>query len=103
MRKIAGQVVGSRHGVGEGVQVRLLVLLICEEEEALILPVIDFWNADRAAQGAAEIVSTVAGPQLSAISARPAAADGERAAGIQIFIDEIVKTRAVILVGAGLH
>ena len=42
------------------------VLLIGEEEEGLVLPVIELGDNYRAAQSAAEIVAAVSGPFLSA-------------------------------------
>src|SRR5215469_13694563 len=103
MREVAVQIVGRRHRVGEGVQVRFAELLIGEEEEALIFAVVYFGNTDLTAQGATEIVAAVTGPQLGTIATQGAAADAERLAGIQVFVDEVLESSTVILIGAGLH
>ena len=81
------QISRRRHGVGEGVAGVLQKLLVVEEEERLVLAVIDFGNADGAAQRAAEIVAAVSRPDQT----NAAGVVRKRIAGVQVFVDEVIE------------
>ena len=74
----------------------VLILLHVEEEECLVLAVVEFRNAYRAADGEAEIVVAGARPeQRSVLSVRRVGSPG-----VQSFIGEEFVAAAVIVVGA---
>ena len=77
-REVAVAKRGGWDRIDEVVLRAFQVLLIGEEEEGLVLPVIEFGDDDRTAQGAAKIVAAVAGAVLSA-----GAVAGERIASVQ--------------------
>ena len=103
--KIASPVGSRRHRLNAvGSCPGLPELLEIEEEEGLVVAVVDFRNRDRPAYRESIIVAAHGVADVLARFIRALRAGiGERQAGVQGFVHEIVVGAAVQLIGARLH
>src|SRR5690606_36095865 len=74
------------------------VLFPVDEEEGLVVAVVDFGNHDGAAKSKSVVVAARQTPDQSVV-----AVVGERLAGVKRFVDEVVISGAMKLIGARFH